>query len=311
MPIGFYRVPAEEGRWTSSPILGKLASHPTATGHVENWCELSNELTNLLVKKFISRPDAKAQQSNDGKWFVHTTTRKADGPRIPWRREDLNAHLAGEATFGHYLLSIDSTCKLFAFDIDLEKSGSLPAVPISGDSVETPWDETFYDEPDLRGAWLNRAHPGREFMKLQFKQMAHKLCKAIQEELSLPCAVAYSGGKGVHVYAFTGPIPANEAREGAQIVLDSIGEFKPLRGDNFFKHADTDVLNGFPNLSIEVFPKQDSLDGKDLGNLMRLPLGRNLKAPKEPAFFLDMTAPIGVFKPLDPTVALNADSPWA
>lgn len=268
---------------------------------------MSENLQNLFASKFIARPDAKAQQSHDGKWYVDTTTKKADGPRIPWDRAALAAHLAGERTYGHYLLGTDDRCKLFAFDIDLEKSGSLPAYPID---TENGWEESFYEEADLRGAWLNRAHPARDFMKLQFKQMAHKLCAAIVSELELPCAVAYSGNKGVHVYAFTGPIPASEAREGAQIVLDFVGEFKPLRGDNFFKHADADVLNGFPNLSIEVFPKQGSLDGKDLGNLMRLPLGRNLKAPNEPTFFIDMNGPIGDMRPVDPEWSLQTKNPW-
>jgi hypothetical protein len=146
-------------------------------------------------------------------------------------------------------------------------------------------------------------------MKLQFKQMAHMLMRAIHEELELPCAAAYSGGKGVHVYAFTGKIPAVEAREGAQIVLDSLDCFKATRGTNFFKHKDEDPESGFPNLSIEVFPKQGSLDGKDLGNLMRLPLGRNLKS-KDPTFFIDMTSPLGQMVPADPVWALTTSDPW-
>jgi len=147
-------------------------------------------------------------------------------------------------------------------------------------------------------------------MKLQFKQMAHMLLKGIVEELGLPCAASYSGGKGIHVYGFTGLMDARDARQGAQIVLDSIGSFEPLRGENFYHHTDTDIIEGFGNLSIEVFPKQDSLDGKDLGNLMRLPLGRNLKAPQEPTFFLDMTAPLAVFQPMDPASALTIETPW-
>jgi hypothetical protein len=59
-----------------------------------------------------------------------------------------------------------------------------------------------------------------------------------------------------------------------------------------------------------VFPKQDSLAGKDLGNLMRLPLGRNLKNPKDPTFFIDMTTPMGVMSPIDPVYALTTETPW-
>lgn len=198
------------------------------------------------------------------------------------------------------MLSGDSECKLFAFDVDLKKAGSLPQGPYFAEDEPPDWSE----KEDLRAAWLNRAHPARDYMKLQFKQMAHMLLKSISEELALPCAAAYSGGKGIHVYAFTGKISAAESRLGAQIVLDSIGGFKADRGDNFFIHEE------YTNFSIELFPKQDSLEGKDLGNLMRLPLGRNLKAPKEPCFFIDMLSPIGVLQPMDPVTALTIETPW-
>ena len=133
--------------------------------------------------------------------------------------------------------------------------------------------------------------------------------KSIHEELELPCAAAYSGGKGVHVYAFTGPISASDAREGARIVLDSVGGWSPSRGDNFFRSTDNDPVTGFPNLSIEVFPKQNTLDGKDLGNLMRLPLGRNLKS-SDPTFFIDVRSPMGQMIPVDPVWALETSNPW-
>ncbi len=139
--------------------------------------------------------------------------------------------------------------------------------------------------------------------------MSSLIARAVVSELQLPCAVAYSGGKGVHVYAFTGLISAAEAREGAQIVLDSIGNFHASRGTNFYKWNDEDPVAGYPNLSIEVFPKQDTLSGKDLGNLMRLPLGRNLKS-SDPTFFLDMRSPMAEMRPVDPIWALTALDPW-
>lgn len=271
---------------------------------------MSINLPDLFAKKFIARPDVKALQYGDGIWSPHTTTGKHDGERIPWRREHLEAHLAGTTTFGHYLLSADSRCKLFAFDIDLAKAGVLPTLPVEAADDELAWKESFVEVPDLRAAWLNRAHPARSFMKLQFKEVAHQLLATIRKELDLPCAVAYSGNKGLHVYAFTGLIPADEAREGAQIVLDSLGTYKAFRGEHFFKHVNEDPVEGYPNLSIEVFPKQNSLDGKDLGNLMRLPLGKNLKAPNEPTFFVDMKAPLGVLAPADPIWSLTTEDPW-
>jgi len=140
--------------------------------------------------------------------------------------------------------------------------------------------------------------------------MAAILMKAIYEELEIPCAAAYSGAKGVHVYGFTGLISADDAREGAQIVLDSLGEFEAVRGEHFFKHTDTNPLFGLTNLTIEVFPKQRSLDGKDLGNLMRLPLGRNMKST-DPTFFIDMTTAAADMRPVDPLWAMTTANPWA
>lgn len=259
---------------------------------------MSDELANLIAKKFIQRRDVKAVQHADGSWSPHTDTGKREGNRIPWKREHLLSHIAGDRTYGHYLLDVDSQCKLFAFDIDLEKNK-----PEAGFIGFWEDDAGQRHEIDAREAWKDRAHPARPFLKEQLRLLSHKLCRAITEELDLPCAVAYSGGKGVHVYAFTGTIAAVEARVGAQIVLDAVGGFTATRGTNFFQHE------GFHNLSVEVFPKQGSLDGKDLGNLMRLPLGRNMKS-KDPTFFMDMTAPMAALQPVDPIFALSTASPW-
>ena len=272
----------------------------------------TKNVTNLLASKFIARTDAKAVQNADGVWHLHTVDGKRESARLGWDRQSLVDHVEGTRTYGHYLLNQQDQCKLFAFDIDLAKSGMLPTVDgLREDVTEKQFLESFEVVSDLRAAWLNRAHPARSFMKLQFKEMAHMLLKTIWEELELPCAAAYSGAKGVHVYAFTGLIPASEAVEGARIVLDSLNCFTPLRGVNFFRHENTDRAEGYPNLTIEVFPKQGSLDGKDLGNLMRLPLGRNRKAPAdEPAFFIDMTAPIGSLQPGEAENILNMPNPW-
>lgn len=269
-------------------------------------------LSNLFASKFIARPDVKAIQFSNGKWSPHQEynpeTGKHDGPRIPWRREHLEAHIKGEQTFGHYLLDKQGRCKLFAFDVDLEKQGWLPTLPLETEDGEQ-FKASFQQVQDLRAAWLDRSHVARDFMKVQFKEMAHLLLRGIVENLDIPCAAAYSGGKGVHVYGFTGLIAAEDAREGAQIVLDAIGEFKPLRGEHFFRYQNEDPSTGMPNLSVEVFPKQNNLDGKDLGNLMRLPLGRNLKS-HDPTFFIDMKAPFTSMMPCDPEETLTVGNPW-
>jgi len=256
---------------------------------------LSRELADAIAKRFLARRDVKAVQYSTGAYSPI---------REPWTRTDLDEHLAGAKTFGHYLINQDDRCKLFAFDIDLEQTGVLP------------FDQecnTWYTVEDLRGAWHDRAHPGRAWMKTQFMLMATLLGWGIKDTLGLAVAVAYSSNKGIHVYAMVpigsgrdndGLIECSQAREGALIVLDTVGQFEAVRGDAFFKHEDLDYTTGFPNLSIEIFPKQDSIKNKDLGNLMRLPLGRNQKSPGDPTFFLDMSESAGTFTPLDPLVAL-------
>lgn len=268
----------------------------------------SRELANLIAKNFISRQDVKAIQKPEGHYVVHAAHDRMgnETKRYPWDRQALEDHLAGTHTYGHYLLGRNDQVKFFAFDIDLEKKGSYP--------IQTETEGWTGPGTDFnpREAWLNRRHPSRDWTKYQLKMTAHSLMAVISRDLELPCVAAYSGGKGVHVYALTGPIDAAEAREGARIVMDTLGTWEPSRGENFFKHKDQDFLTGYPNLSIEVFPKQDSLEGKDLGNLMRCPLGRNLKS-RDKTFFIDMTSPMGQMVPLDAVYALTtgAEQPWS
>lgn len=264
---------------------------------------MSDEIATLFAQKFIARRDVKAIQHADGSWSPHTVTGKRDGERIKWRMSDIRDHLAGNRTYGHYLLDQDSKCKLFAFDIDFEKNDSrFTGTYIDGENQVVSF--------DAREAWRDRRHPSREQMKIALMLTAYSLGDIIRNDLQLPCAVAYSGNKGLHVYAFTGLIDAADAREGADMVMDIFGEMEPTRGENFYRAKDQDFRNSLRNLSIEVFPKQGTLEGKDLGNLMRLPLGVNLKNTKDPTFFVDMTQGSTVMKPVDAVAALTTDAAW-
>lgn len=280
---------------------------------------MTTELVDLLAKKFIARPDVKAQQNSRG--FYTPVVDHQSKERLPWTREDLEAHLAGTKTFGHYLVSQANECKLFAFDVDLRKNdfdqhdrllwtGSVPSVPWYGDAASFPGEIVRLDP---RKSWLDRDPQYRDWMKYQFRMVAHLLCSVIEKELDVPCAAAYSGAKGIHVYGFTGLQSAADVREGAQIALDALAErpfcdgVEPLKGKHFFKFVNDDPVEGYPNLTIEVFPKQDTLENKDLGNLMRLPLGRNLKS-EDPTFFIDMTSPLNQLVPVDSVHALTSSS---
>lgn len=262
---------------------------------------------------FIARRDVKAIQHSDGSWSPHTTDGKKESPRLPWKRKDIDAHLAGEVTYGHYMLGQDDQVKLFAFDIDL--NANVPEdKPNPFQGYWKVYDDDHLDGApvmfDARECWRDRKHPSRQFTKTEFRLIATELMAAIESELEIPCAAAYSGGKGIHVYGFTGLISAADAREGADIVLESVGGWEATRGGNFYRPTNwQDSRTPFRNLTIEVFPKQDSLAGKDLGNLMRLPLGKNHKNPKDPTFFIDMSAPMTELVHVDPIRALT-ESPW-
>lgn len=303
---------------------------------------MSKDLARLFAKKFIQRPDVKAVQLDraggglgQGDWFPDTrinVEKRPNSPHLPrgFNMGHLLAHINGERTYGHYLLDADSNCKLFAFDIDLEKGGSYIKQPnwedMPPEFVDDPSNsEAWYVDnavievvdskgiPNLRDIWMTRtreAVPARNWMKLQMKQLAHMFASKVVE-LDIPCAVAYSGSKGIHVYGFTGTLPATEVREAAMLVLDMLDEFEPMRGQNFFRHKNDDPFHGFQNFSVEVFPKQNALDGKTLGNLMRLPLGKNWKNPKDPTFFVDMTTSLAEFKPhSDPVKLLEGGNPF-
>lgn len=87
--------------------------------------------------------------------------------------------------------------------------------------------------------------------------------------LGMDCLVEFSGGKGFHFwYFFTEPVAASAARSALQEVARRIE----------------------PDLScftLEIFPKQDQLAGKGLGNLVKLPLGIH-KATGKRSFFVSV-----------------------
>lgn len=295
---------------------------------------MSKELAALIAKRFIQRRDVKAIQFDRdfktyhaGDWFPDTRL-KPNSPHAPrgFKMQHLLNHIDGKATYGHYLLDADSKCRMFAFDIDLKKEGSYVKLPnfdlmpdfIKNDSSrheEWVQNQTVVSEGvHQRNIWQSREKmwlEARNWYKYQFRTLAHILASKV-EELDIPCAVAYSGSKGVHVYGFTGEMEAAEVRQAALLVLDVCGEFEPLRGNNFWHHKNEDPVTGFRNLEIEVFPKQTTVSEGGLGNLLRLPLGINHKNPRDPTFFVDMTSSLSELKPHpDPVELLSGKSVFA
>jgi hypothetical protein len=263
-------------------------------------------LTDLFASKLIARTDVKAIQHRDGSY---------EPDRTPWRRSDLEAHIAGTRTFGHYVIAPDDTCKIFCLDVDLRANRKIGDqevtdgwLPISGLGEGEVYEDFLPASP--RQVWSNRADPRRGYLKYSMRLAAAMFAERIWTELKIPVAVAYSGSKGIHVYGLVGKgTPASDAREGAMIVMDSMGIWTPYRGDSVFELKDRTADNELSNFTVEVYPKQSSLQGKDLGNLLRLPLGRNCKST-DPTFFMDLTSALVDMRPVDPEWALTTTNPW-
>ncbi len=271
--------------------------------------EADPALIKLIGERFISRKDVKAIERADGAWNPVTDTGKADGKRLPFTMKDFQDHIMGKRTLGHYLVGKDNTCKLFAFDIDLDKTGwwidttidpaeGLPQLLRDGVTCNP---RTIWAEGEPIAAV--------EYFTAALRGLADGLAYAIQRlfDGDIHTAIYSSGGKGLHVYGFMAePQPAADVREYAHCVLNEFGVFKPLRGDNFWKHTQQ---GAYQNLTIEVFPKQDNLDGKDLGNLMRLPLGVNQKTGRRGHFITSTALPTRLVE-MDPMRVLSGDLPW-
>lgn len=276
---------------------------------------MTQVLQDLIIGRFISRPDVFAWQSNDGRWAPSRQEQKGipyeQWPLIPWSREYLQAHLDETMTLGHYMLGTDSTVKLVAFDIDLDESGHCPS---RYDDDGVPQD---YVNTNLREAWHDRSNPHRTWMKSRLRHLSHSLAACVFTELEIPVAVAYSGNKGVHVYGFFDePLPASDARLAGELAMKALNQtqsfaFELIRGSFLWKDANPDVENSFSNMTIEIFPKQDEIAEGSFGNLMALPLGRNQKNLEDPKFFVDMRAPMNELVPCDPTWALTTRNPWS
>ncbi|HPB28250.1 MAG: tetratricopeptide repeat protein [Kiritimatiellae bacterium] len=82
----------------------------------------------------------------------------------------------------------------------------------------------------------------------------------------IPAAVEYSGFKGYHVWILLArPLAAEPARTFAEALRGRLDQVPP-------------------EISVEIFPKQVRLQGKQLGNLIKLPLGVHLRSGRRSEF---------------------------
>jgi hypothetical protein len=284
---------------------------------------LNREVAKQFAKLFIARSDVKAVQRPSGE-YSPVVDRDSSGKVTkthPFTMPDLLEHIDGKRTYGHYFLNTENQCKLFAFDIDLDELKL--DVPNPNQMLMLPrtqceagvWSDFVWTDP--RAVWV----PARNYLKFQMKMLAHGLAHTIQTEFEMQTAVTYTGAKGIHVYGFTGLMPATEVRAGAEYVIEKVGRFRQHLGSNFFKHevvlggsgyepGEVNHEHSFQCFTIEVFPKQTEIKEGGYGNLMRLPLGKNLKNPQDLTFFVDLRTELTALRPRDPMEALTVKDQW-
>lgn len=264
------------------------------------------ELVKLLGQRFISRKDVKSFQGADGGWYPEKCPQcKAEGATCthrPMTMQDFMDHLSGTKTMGHYLVEpVGNTCKLFAFDLDIRKptkpDAPEPYLPVDDDGQ-------LYNP---REALLDDSHPMQPALRTQLRILAEMLARRAHDQLGVPVAIADSGGKGLHVYCFTGSIPAEAARSLAHGLMEGTGHFEPTRGQNFWRY--TRWPDEYQEVEIETFPKQAQVAADGMGNLMKLPLGVH-RVTGKPSRFLTVKSPLEVFAAVDPIRALEGDLPW-
>lgn len=118
--------------------------------------------------------------------------------------------------------------------------------------------------------------------QLKFKYLKHSLLKILEvfrNELGIDTKsilLEETGGRGYHIWLFFE---------------------EPIAGNNAVKLYH--IIKSFAKFNFEFFPKQASLDGKKLGNLIKLPLGMHQKYGSNSSFFKLKNGDIQLISSLD------------
>lgn len=282
-----------------------------------------DRMARVLSKNFIANPDVKAEQlpTKGGGYY---------GGKSRWKMIDLCEHCSGTKTYGHYLLDNENNVKLVAFDIDIDKSVTVPVINdeiIEALASEDKLDDIYshietLSDVDGHEAFQQSLDPFHEnvdkyaFLRYQMRILVEYMTIELHNEWSMRTFATLSGSKGVHVYGMPpkagSKFPASMARDIGHSVLEAVAAtltehyeatytVVATRGDNFFKiKADDPSLDNlhFENMTIELFPKQSELKPQQIGNLLRLEFGVNRKNPNGPTGVIDQRAPWSRLEPL-------------
>jgi hypothetical protein len=236
----------------------------------EQKAELIREAASLMGKLFVHRRDRKAVFRPDHKGVWHWTALEE-----PFKMGDFREHLTGEHCLGTYLLNDDSTVKFLAFDLDLAKEAKYLEIydvdvieKMTNEGVD--WDRYGTDlgvhVGNLEAALHDVSNPAHRWARTTLLNAIRNVNRAIQTKLQLPAMTVITGG-GAHVFVpFPEPMPAIDARSAGIEVVTDLPSVVKVNGQ-FFNYG------AMSEMTIEVFPKQDSMDGKTFGNLIRLPFG--------------------------------------
>lgn len=268
------------------------------------------ELCDGLSTRFFQRRDVIAVFA-DGHWQPRER---------PLKGSDLLRHLRGEVALGTYLLDRENRCRFYTIDLDLDKPDPAKGITFSsyrGDidalsdmlrrPVGAPIDLEWV-ECDPRAEWKDLNSPLRPWLVTTMRMLAEGIAHRIHRMQKFPVAVVSSGGKGMHVHVYCGTRPASEARALANKSLSSW--IDPETGDNLFKKQGSfqwkHTLEMYAPITMEVFPKQDTINETGFGNLVRLPLGTH-PTTKQRSYFIDLaTDPVRhPAAELDPLIALT------
>lgn len=225
----------------------------------------NERLENGLARLFIARPDAVAEQYDNGSYSPVSGA--------IWDRGILRSHLSGNRTYGHYVLNKDQA-KFFCFDIDFKQK-----IDRLSENTQLKYPRKLWQESDFNS-------PERHWLEWQLKSVA-KILEYKISRMGIKTLVTFSGSKGVHVYGFPAPgemSSAADLRALGWAVIEEFGYLIQADNDNGVNFSGDPWDQTFMLFDFELFPKQNETD--NYGNLVRMELGVNRKSGN-PGYIID------------------------